>query len=54
MRFLLGALFFALLMGVVAVQQSVSIPDLQQAFPGKSVDIALASGLPQVRGATLK
>jgi len=45
MRLFLGAFLFALLMGVVAAQQSGSAPDSQNAFPGKFVDITSASGI---------
>lgn len=45
MRLLLGAFLFALLMGVVAAQQSGSTPDSQKAFSGKFVDITSASGI---------
>src|SRR5262245_11930051 len=45
MRLLLGVFLFALLMGVVAAQQSGSAPDSQKAFPGKFVDITPASGI---------
>jgi hypothetical protein len=45
MRLFLGAFLFALLMGVVAAQQSGSAPDSQKAFPGKFVDITSASGI---------
>jgi len=45
MRLFLGAFLFALLMGVVAAQQSGSAPDSQNAFPGRFVDITSASGI---------
>ena len=45
MRLLLGAFLFALLMGVVAAQQSGSTLDSQKAFPAKFVDVTLASGI---------
>jgi len=45
MRLLLGAFLFALLMGVVAAQQSGSPPDSQKPFPGRFVDITSASGI---------
>jgi enediyne biosynthesis protein E4 len=45
MRLLLGAFLFALLMGVVAAQQSGSAPDSPKPFPGKFVDITSASGI---------
>src|SRR5690349_25172817 len=45
MRLFLGVFLFALLMGVVAAQQSGSAPDSRNAFPGKFVDITSASGI---------
>ena len=45
MRLFLGVFLFAVLMGVVAAQQSGSAPDSQNAFPGKFVDITSASGI---------
>jgi len=45
MRLFLGVFLLALLMGVVAAQQSGSAPDSQNAFPGKFVDITSASGI---------
>ena len=45
MRLLLGALFLALLIGVVAAQQSGSVPDAQKPLPGKFVDVTSAVGV---------
>jgi hypothetical protein len=45
MRLLLGAVLFAVLMGVVAAERSGSTPDSQKPFPGKFVDITSASGI---------
>ena len=45
MRLLLGAFPFAILVGVVAAQQLGSPPDSQKAFPGKFVDVTVASGV---------